>query len=206
MATFWRSKFGRALSIWIITALAFELSVSRIVEVLGKGMALLWLGVLVVAPLALTVWALARVTDRTGTWSAVGAVVVTWIAVLMAAFPLHRASVQLNFWSHRAAYDAVVADMKAGRLEQGSGRRHGVKYDAPWMTGNDVGFAWFWEYDIGEGVMYDEEACPRRPTPPLPPPPPPPPRTLGDPEPPTIKSAGGNGFHLGGHYCYFSMP
>lgn len=206
MAAFWRTRFGRALSAWIVVALGFELGVSRVVEALGKGMALLWLAVLVMAPLALTVWALVRVTDKTGTWRVVGAVIVTWIAVGAAAFPLHRASVQLNFWSHRSAYDAVVADMKAGRLPPGSGRRHGVQYNAPMMTAGDVGFVWFWEYDIGEGVIYDETSCPRKPSlPSLPQPRQPSSSVEGD--PPKIKAAGlGHEFHLGGHYCYFSVP
>lgn len=205
MAAFWRSRFGRALSAWIVVALAFELGITRVLEVLGKGMALVWLALLVLAPLSLMIWALKRVTQKTGTWRGAGAVVATWISVAAAGFPLSRASVYLNFWSHRAAYDAVVADFRAGRLNPGPGRRHGVEYNA--TASGYISFAWYWDFDIGQGIAYDEANCPPRPPPA--PPPPTPAAGPGEPDPPTIKNAGtfhADEYRLGGHYCFFSIP
>lgn len=158
---FWRSWFERAFLAWGVIALAFWLGITRVLEVMGKGMALAWLALFLLAPLALIVWAIRRAATQAGKWAIVGAVVVAWAVLVAAGIPLYRASVYLNFWSHRAAYDAVVADMKAGRLAaQREGVRHGVKYNSPMMRSGDVGFLWYWDFDVGQGVYYDETECP----------------------------------------------
>ncbi|MFZ5719749.1 MAG: hypothetical protein ACOY5Y_09840 [Pseudomonadota bacterium] len=191
----------------MLVVLAFWLASSRLVEVLGKDV--FWAGAAVLGfvPLALIVWAIGRAVRRTGSWVAVGAVVGAWIALAVAAIPLARAGVYLNFWSHRAAYDAVVADLKAGRIaDRSSGSRHGVRYHTPDMRQGSVGFVWYWDFDIGQGVAYDEVDCPRQPTTP------PPERSEAaaqsdGADPPVMKHAGSfYSFHLGGHYCYFTVP
>jgi hypothetical protein len=114
-----------------------------------------------VALLAASLWAMMR--DPVTGWIAPSAMLF-FVGGLGPAFqPLNDWGARLNFERHRPAYEAIIAEAKAGRLvanQQGwvDGRREHVRFryraDRPDM----VEFAWA-KGPLSSGVRYNEIAC-----------------------------------------------
>ena len=103
----------------------------------------------------------------------------TAVALIVAGIPLFQASIYINFWAHRGAYDAVVAAARA------AGRPAGA-----------IAFSW----NAGMGVTYDEALCPPKAVPPT--------ESRDEAGRPAVKQAGklGSLMPLSGHYCFVGAP
>ncbi|MCR5878199.1 hypothetical protein [Phenylobacterium sp. J367] len=163
--------------------------------------------ILFAAPLLLLAWGALRIVfgarRRTATLVVLGAaaVAVGWVVAQPVLLPV---AARLNFLRQKPAYEAVVAEFKAGRFGQArSGKSHGLVW-ARLDSMNAIDFQWSREpptlFPTYFGLVYDEENCPERPAPP---PTPVPPYDPDGADPPTFKHAGllGERFHLQGHYC-----
>jgi hypothetical protein len=189
--------FEAAFAGWIVVAVVFWLALMRLLELLSPvAFGVVWAAVYLGAPLVLLLWAISRAIRRRGPWLFVPAVLFAAVVVLASGIFLVQVSAYLNFLAHKTAFDAVVADAKAGRLDR-AGSRHGVRYILPFERPDAVVFPWNHDTHGGWiGVAYDEDDCPPKP------PPRPEPTKAG--EPPMIKNAGrmDERWRISGHYCF----
>jgi hypothetical protein len=209
----WRTALGRVLLAWMGLITLLLLAYGRLLEVLSLD-AYSWgfTAAFLAAPVAFLHWCAWELVRRPRLmWPALLALVLFCASVVAGIEWVGRPGAYLNLLAHRAEYDRIVADAKAGRLpglnskDWVEGTQNGTRYV---LTGADPGGVIFpWDhrpYGGWTGVIYDEEDCPPRP--PSPPSPPPPPHT-GPGDPPVMKNAGrlDSRFHLSGHYCFTSF-
>jgi hypothetical protein len=166
----WRTPLGAALAAWMVVTLGALLGGWRIAETSPSGvLAGLALGLGVGAPAGLLVWSLwAMLRDPVTGWLAPAALLFFLGALVPAWRPLADAGMRMNFDAHRATYDAIVADAKAGRLRPDphgwvAGERDGVRFRYRADRPGEVQFAWVRDGLLDAGVRYDEIPC--RPTP-----------------------------------------
>lgn len=210
MTSVWRTWPGRVLLAWMALVVFVALAYGPLLEVLSSD-AVSWGGLLVLfgAPAALLPWSLwALIRRPRSAWPAPAGLLLFCAAFVFGGDKPWIAGGWLNLMRHRVAYDAVVADAKAGRLPgAGSdrwveGSRGGVDYIVAAWSPTTVIFPWHRNpYGGGWiGVTYDEEDCPPHP----PPPPAPFVPEPGEGDPPTLKNAGrlDQRFHLTGRYCF----
>ena len=168
----WRTGLAAALAAWMALVLAALLSVWRLGEVLSFE-SLLGLGValFVVAPIALLLLSLLAMLRYPATgWMAPAALLFFAGAMVPAFRPITQQALRLNFAAHRPAYDAIVADAKAGRIAvkpNGGGwivgERDGVRFRYRADRPGRIEFGWTRGQMFEQGVRYDDAPC--RPTP-----------------------------------------
>ena len=160
----WRTWLAAVLAAWMLMAVGGIVGVWALLETAPTPVVLGGAALLVLAGIALLVaslWAMMR--DPVTGWIAPSAMLF-FLGGLGPAFqPLNDAGAQLNFERHRPAYEAIVAEAKAGRLAPDTsgwveGRRDEVRFryraDRPGM----VEFAWV-RGPLASGVRYDERVC-----------------------------------------------
>lgn len=160
----WRTWLAAALAAWMLLVVGGIVGVWALLEaapaavVLGGGALLALAGV---ALLVASLWAMMR--DPVTGWLAPSAMLF-FLGGLGPAFqPLSDAGARLNFERHRPAYEAVIADAKAGRLvPNAAGWVEGERDNVPFRYRADrpgtVEFAWA-RGPMACGVRYDESVC-----------------------------------------------
>lgn len=206
----WRSRFSRWFFLWVFLALASALAWGRLTEVAATLMTSVVMGLFLLPVLPMLFWSLRLLHRQPRTnWPAPVAVLLFCALAVAGLSPLMWTSTFLNFMSHKATYDRIVADAKAGRLAPNggpgwtSGRRYGVDYywqHSPGQASPSLQFNWGVPGGFS-GIIYDEVECP----PGNPRPPPSPPLEANGDDVPTIKNAGRLGtpwWWFGEHYCF----
>jgi hypothetical protein len=160
----WRTWLAATLAAWMLLVVGAIIGVWTILETVPVPVALAAAALLLLAGpalLAAALWAMMR--DPVTGWIAPSAMLFFLGGLGPALGPLSDLGARLNFERHRPAYEAIIADAKAGRLvadREGrvEGRRGDVRFryraDRPSM----VDFAWAGA-PLTSGVRYNESAC-----------------------------------------------
>ena len=168
----WRTRLAVVIVAWMVMVVTATLAAPRLMEVTPEGMApVLIAAIFVVPPPTLLVWSF---------WAMLREPVTGWLAptVLMAFVggfvplfpPLFDAGVRLNFESRRPAYEAIVADVRAGRLggvanRRGwvGGARDEIRFRYRAADPGVIDFVWTSSYGFRVGVRHDDTPCVARP-------------------------------------------
>jgi hypothetical protein len=196
----WSTRLAKVLIAWMAIALISALGFARLMELLpGRAFSAVLVALYVAAPLVLLVWSIAAVLGRPhANWPALVALLLFCGVFVAANEALFDASIDLNFLSHRSAYDRIVADARRGRLGgvpdpsgHVTGERDGVRYSFLSARTLNLQFDWSRDSAMILTVVYDEQACPERPAP-----------SKASPPglPPAVRDASFPR-HLSGHYC-----
>ena len=161
-----RSRLAAAILIWCLAGLAWLVANPFIFRAIPGGVgSLLFLILAFLAPLWLILWSLAAA--RRWRLSAIGAgalVALLWTLAVTASEPLLTWGQRQYVASHRAVFDSVVADARAGRLDTGlilsrevTGVRRGIRYEY-FKQGERriVNFPWIESPLYSAGVTFDE--------------------------------------------------
>lgn len=162
----WRTPLAAVLIAWMAIVVGATLGSSRLLESLPTG-ALPFLAVgIYLAPLPfLLVWSFwAMMREPVTGWLAPTIVLAFCGGFLPAFRPLFDAGVDLNFTAHRAAYDAIVAQVTTGRHDPDArGWVEGREYDVRFAYRADrrdvVQFVWSDNTYLPSAVIYDARAC-----------------------------------------------
>lgn len=162
----WRTPLGAALVAWMVVTIGALVGAWRIAETSPFGVVIgLALGLGVAAPGGLLVWSLwAMMRDPVTGWLAPAGLLFFLGGLVPAWRPLVDIGMRLNFDNHRATYEAVVADAKAGRLQPNRhgwvvGERDGVRFRYRADRPGEVQFSWVRDDLLAAGVRYDEIPC-----------------------------------------------
>lgn len=164
----WRTPLAVAIVAWMAMAVSVTLAAARLMEVTPEGSApIVVAAIYVIPPPLLLGWSfLAMLREPVTGWLA-PTVLMAFVGGFVPLFqPLYQAGVRLNFEQRRPAYEAIVADAKAGRLV-------GVENRRGWVTGlsgdiryrfrptepGTVDFIWTRAYGFRAGVLYDDTPC-----------------------------------------------
>jgi hypothetical protein len=198
--SFRRSALAKFLLVWMALALLVVLTYGLWLPALPfEAMGPSFLLVYLVAPAILLLWSLWALVQAPRTaWPGPLVLMAFCAAFVLGAQPLSVAGAWVGLATHRAAYDRMVREAQAGRLDWrvDGGKHDGIRYG--FVDGPKKVLVFPWDHDPYGGwigVVHDEQDCPPRP------PPPPPPQVPG--VPPFIKNAGrfDQRFHVSGHYC-----
>lgn len=168
----WRTPLAVAMVAWMGMVLVMTLGAGRLMEAVPEGIAPIMIAaVFVIPPPTLAVWSFwVMLRDPMTGWIA-PTVLMTFCGGFVPAFePLFDAGVRMNFAARRPAYEAIVADAKAGRLT-------GVANARGWVLGERgeirfrykpadpglVDFIWTRAYGFRAGVLYDATPCVAKP-------------------------------------------
>lgn len=167
----WRTPLAAALAGWMTLVLSATFAAWRIAEIappgLVAGLALLLGGI---APVGLLVWSLwTMLRDPVTGWMAPAALLFFCGGLIPAERPLADAGMRFNFRAHRPAYEAIVAEAKAGRLRPDPGGwvegvRDGVRFRYRADRPGDIEFPWLHETFVRAGVRYNDIPCRPSPT------------------------------------------
>lgn len=165
----WRTPLAVMTLAWIGVALGGLLAAWRALELLPPAIAFaLAMGIYVVAPVLLLVWAfLTMMRDPVTGWMAPSALLAFAGALVPAWQPLLDYGARLNFEAHRPQYDAIVADGRAGRLLSPAQRpgfwveehRDGVVFRYRPARPDRIVFPWSRNAILQAGVRYDARPC-----------------------------------------------
>ncbi len=164
----WRTRLWPLLIAWMGLVAAAPFGIWPLAEQLPTAPVGLLLAVLfTVAPLVLLIWALVvMMREPVSGWIAPAMLLGFAGAMVPAAQPLIDAGRRVNFESHRSAYEALIADAKAGRLggralggDWVEGRRDGVHYRYKTTDPTFMEFLWLDDGLYYGGVNYDETPC-----------------------------------------------
>jgi hypothetical protein len=167
----WRTPIAMMLLAWMGLAVGALLGAWRAVEILPPTIAVaMALSIFVAAPAVLLVWAFwTMMRDPVTGWIAPSALLAFGGAMIPAWEPLLDYGARLNFETHRAAYDAIVADGRSGRLRATAAGaswvmedRQGVVFRYRPSRPGRIDFVWSRGAILQAGVRYDAEPC--RPT------------------------------------------
>jgi hypothetical protein len=168
----WRSPLAMVLLAWMVLAIGGILGAWRAMEALPPMMALgLAMGLFVLAPVLLLAWSFwTMMRDPVTGWIAPSALLTFLGAMVPAWGPLLDAGVRLNFETHHAAYDVIVADSRAGRLMRASSSpggwveedRDGLRFRYRGGRPERIDFIWSRNQFLEAGVRYNARPC--RPT------------------------------------------
>jgi len=168
----WRTRLALALAAWMAMVLAATLAASRLMEVVPDGLAPpLIAAIYVVPPPILLVWSFWYMLREPMTGWLGPTVLMTFVGGFVPLFlPLYDVGVRLNFEARRPAYEAIVADARAGRLVGVAGPRGwvvGARDDVHFRyratDPGTVDFVWADDYGFKAGVRYDDTPCVARP-------------------------------------------
>jgi hypothetical protein len=168
----WRTPLAVAMTAWMGMVLGMTLGAARLMEATPEGLApVLIAAVFVIPPPTLALWSFwAMLREPVTGWIA-PTVLMTFCGGFVPLFqPLFDTGVRLNFEARRPAYEAIVADARAGRLV-------GVVNPRGWVVGERgevhfryrpsdpglVDFIWTRAYGFRAGVLYDDTPCVARP-------------------------------------------
>lgn len=171
----WRAPLAMVLLAWMAAAVCTVLGAWRILEALPPVMALgVGVGLLVVAPALLLVWSFwTMMRDPVTGWIAPSALLGFLGGMIPAWGPLLDTGIRLNFETHRPAYEAIVADGRAGRLVRATTSpggwveedRDGLKFRYRGGRPERIDFIWSRNDFLEAGVRYNAHPC--HPTPQL---------------------------------------
>ncbi|MBL8556936.1 MAG: hypothetical protein JNL41_21875 [Phenylobacterium sp.] len=169
----WRSPLALMMLAWMGLAIGGILGAWRTIEALPPMIALsVGVGLLLVAPAMLLVWSFwAMMRDPVTGWIAPSALLAFLGGMIPAWGPLLDAGIRLNFESHHAAYDEIVADSRAGRLVKATSSpggwveedRDGLRFRYRGGRPERIDFIWSRNQFMEAGVRYNARPC--RPTP-----------------------------------------
>jgi hypothetical protein len=164
----WRTRLALVLAAWMALTVLILLGGWRIAEVAPLGLAApVVAGLLAVPPIGLLAWGFWHMLREPVTgWIAPSVLLAFCGAMVPASLPLADLGARLNFMAHRPAYDAIVADLRAGRLAgyrepDGwiAGARDGVRYRYPPGRSDVIDFVWTRARLVDAGVRYDAAPC-----------------------------------------------
>lgn len=164
----WRTPLAVAIVAWMVLACTVTLAAARLMEVTPEGSAPIVITAIYIVPppllLGWSFWAMLR-EPVTG-WLA-PTVLMTFVGGFVPLFhPLYQAGIRMNFEARRPAYEAIVAEAKAGRLVGVAGRRgwvHGLSGDIRYRyrptDPGTVDFIWTRAYGFRAGILHDDTPC-----------------------------------------------
>jgi hypothetical protein len=162
----WRTPLAAALAAWMGVTVGALVGAWRIAEAAPAGVLPgLAVGLGVIAPVGLLVWSLwTMLRDPVTGWMAPAALLFFLGAMVPGWRPLADAGMRMNFETHVATYDAIVADAKAGRMRPDDygwvrGMRDGVRFRYRADRPGEVEFVWVRDGLIDAGVRYNDIPC-----------------------------------------------
>jgi hypothetical protein len=209
----WRSAFGRAALAWMALAVVTLLAFATLADLLPFQV-LQWtmIAIFMAAPAALVLWSAWAIFKAPRRTLPVFLVLMVFSGgLLLAGGQVILAGARTKFVVHRATYEAVVADVRSGRVPRDAGgcfrgRRGGMDFSSFSCGSEEVIFPWGDDALTLYGVIYDPYGCPPPKPVTRPPKPTPPlinPETGLEMDPPSIPNGGliGRRWPIAGRYC-----